>query len=222
MKNVSLLIILVGLLSCTAQKKTPKQVKEDKVQIAIAKVDYLFRSKPRKYVLEQAATLYVNNNNSLFVTAKGAETMVVVEGELGPDGYMQDEIGDLIYKDFSANSLKIREKIWGKPFISQENIPALAWEINTETKKIGSFDCQLAKTNFRGRQYMAWFCKDIPFSDGPWKFSGLPGLILEIYDSKMDYQFIIKSIEMPTKEETTFEFSNNGEELSFEIGRAHV
>lgn len=46
-----------------------------------------------------------------------------------------------------------------------------------------------ATTVFRGRTYEAWFTPDIPVSDGPWKFSGLPGLILEVHDSKNHYVF---------------------------------
>ena len=58
------------------------------------------------------------------------------------------------------------------------------WKITNKTKKIGNFLCYKATTNFRGRKYTAWFTKQVPVSFGPWKFNGLPGLILEITDSK--------------------------------------
>jgi GLPGLI family protein len=56
------------------------------------------------------------------------------------------------------------------------------WELHDETKSIANFLCQKATTHFRGRIYTAWFAQDIPVKFGPWKFHGLPGLILEVYD----------------------------------------
>lgn len=57
------------------------------------------------------------------------------------------------------------------------------WKIDKETKKIGQFTAQKATVNFRGRDYIAWFTSEIPVPFGPWKFKGLPGLILEVYDT---------------------------------------
>ena len=59
---------------------------------------------------------------------------------------------------------------------------------------IGPYKCKKATTNFRGRDYIAWFSEDIPINDGPFKFNGLPGLIVEIYDTEAKYSWIIKSI----------------------------
>jgi hypothetical protein len=55
--------------------------------------------------------------------------------------------------------------------------------------------CQKATCIFRGRNYEAWFAQGINVSEGPWKFNGLPGLILKITDSKQDYSFEAISIE---------------------------
>lgn len=54
-----------------------------------------------------------------------------------------------------------------------------------------------ATCTFRGREYTAWFCVDIPISNGPWKFGGLPGLILKVYDK--DHLFVFESIEIEKK-----------------------
>ena len=42
---------------------------------------------------------------------------------------------------------------------------------------------------FGGRIWTAWFAPEIKTSDGPYKFLGLPGLILKLEDDKGDYRF---------------------------------
>lgn len=50
-------------------------------------------------------------------------------------------------------------------------------------------NCRKATGYFRGRNYIAWFCSDIPIPYGPWKLGGLPGLIIKAYDSKGEISF---------------------------------
>ncbi len=70
----------------------------------------------------------------------------------------------------------------GDVLIVKENKFAWKWNLHNETKKIGNFRCQKATITFRGRHYTAWFTNEIPVRYGPWKFQGLSGLILEVYD----------------------------------------
>ena len=65
-------------------------------------------------------------------------------------------------------------------------------------KEIGDFKCFKASCNFRGRDYTAWFTLEIPLPYGPWKLQGLPGLILEAYDTDKEIYFYFKSIEYPS------------------------
>ena len=48
--------------------------------------------------------------------------------------------------------------------------------------------CHLATCEFRGRKWQAWY-SDIPYSLGPWKLNGLPGLILEARSLDKDHVF---------------------------------
>ncbi len=66
------------------------------------------------------------------------------------------------------------------------------WEILSEKKKYANFDVQKATTKFGGRTWTAWFTSDIPLNYGPYKFYGLPGLILEISDDKENYIFAFR------------------------------
>ncbi len=56
------------------------------------------------------------------------------------------------------------------------------WKILAEKQKIGEYDTQKATTTYGGREWIAWFSTAIPFQDGPYKFYGLPGLIVKLED----------------------------------------
>jgi len=74
-------------------------------------------------------------------------------------------------------------------FYYVQNKNLFNWKIEEETKLIKEYKAQKATTSFAGRNYVAWFAPEIPISDGPYKFNGLPGLILEIYDTEKDWNF---------------------------------
>jgi len=85
------------------------------------------------------------------------------------------------------------------PCLTVEPSNPMKWEITGEKKTIDAFEAIKARTNFRGRSYTAWFTTDIPIDIGPWKFHGLPGLILEVYDDEKGVQFYMSSVEIPAK-----------------------
>jgi GLPGLI family protein len=102
-----------------------------------------------------------------------------------PSGAGTDEI----YRNLLTGNIKVKERVDGTIFCYEENKPELNWTIHNNRKVIANYSCQNATVVFRGRHYEAWFTKEIPISAGPYKFGGLPGLILEIQDSKQNYTF---------------------------------
>ena len=48
---------------------------------------------------------------------------------------------------------------------------------------------------FRGRDYIAWYTEEIPYPYGPYKFSGLPGLITCIYDTQREHIYTLVGFE---------------------------
>lgn len=74
-------------------------------------------------------------------------------------------------------------------YLIEEPFPELKWKISKDTSSIAGLSCQKASTHFKGRDYIAWFCPDLPFQSGPWKLNGLPGLIVEAYDTKKEVRF---------------------------------
>jgi len=76
-----------------------------------------------------------------------------------------------------------------------EPLPRMSWTVSEETKEILGYSCQKAETNFRGRHWKVWFASEIPVDCALWKFSGLPGLILEASSADDFYVFTAVSIE---------------------------
>ena len=107
-----------------------------------------------------------------------------------------------ILKNYPIKEIKFKNNIGFDVYTYMET-PNFNWKILTEKEKIGSYDTQKATTEYGGRKWTAWFTTDIPFPDGPYKFSGLPGLIVKIEDSDKNYSWVLngnKTIsEMPDK-----------------------
>ena len=87
------------------------------------------------------------------------------------------------------NKILVRELIGvDGTFTYTEDKPDFGWQIDfSQTKEVAGYHCHSAKGSYAGRDYQAWFTTDIPISNGPWLFCGLPGLILEV--SSLDEEF---------------------------------
>ncbi|MES2004991.1 MAG: GLPGLI family protein [Bacteroidota bacterium] len=99
------------------------------------------------------------------------------------------------YKRVEEGKLSLISFAGGKVFSIDEAIPTINWTITQDTKDIGGMSCQKATAMFRGRDYEAWFCSQLPYSNGPWKLGGLPGLIMEAYDTKKEVMFTFTAFE---------------------------
>ena len=84
-----------------------------------------------------------------------------------------------------------------KKFRYEENLNLFHWKLIDDTATMSGYKVQKATCNFGGRSWVAWFTPDIPYRDGPYKFNGLPGLIVKIYDSRDQYVFDLKSFAKP-------------------------
>ena len=113
-----------------------------------------------------------------------------------------------IYKKLDQNTLIFAEKIVKTKYLYKEALNQINWEILPETKTLHDYKLQKATCNFAGRKYTAWFAPEIPIPDGPYKFNGLPGLIMEITDQKDHYSFelvSLKTLKTPVNHEFEIE-----------------
>ena len=76
--------------------------------------------------------------------------------------------------------------------------PTFDWVLENETKMIDGVLCRKATINYRGRNWIFWYTPDIPVSYGPWKFYGLPGLVVLAEEETKNFWFRLYKIENDT------------------------
>ncbi len=97
---------------------------------------------------------------------------------------------EYLYKNYPEGRITTRIPIRRKNnYLFEEEYGPQQWNIQDSTKTVMGYECRLATCHFRGRDYQAWFTRELPIPEGPWKFNGLPGLILEVYDTGKHYHF---------------------------------
>ena len=141
-----------------------------------------------KLLLEGGKSIYYQQNQEIDRASSDNEI-------LEPDV----KITPFIIKDYKSKKIVYNQSIVTKIFFIEENLPLQKWNLIDESKKINNFICKKATTTFRGRNYIAWYTEDIPIIGGPWKFDGLPGLILEVKSDDDAYK--IKAISIKNTNE---------------------
>jgi GLPGLI family protein len=111
---------------------------------------------------------------------------------------------DAYYKNIKQNRFANKTEIMGKPFLVKDKLPKYEWELSSETKNIGKYTCykatfskeveniNMSMINGESKETKtkeiitttAWYTTQVPISNGPADYQGLPGLILEINDGK--------------------------------------
>lgn len=196
-------------------------------------VKYNFRYSPdslnQSYKLTEEMVLRTNDKGFVFMTnnafssdtIKDDITTLITEGKLSAR--------DLILKNNEINKFRIyfekdsaryyfKTQVNGLSFNFKDEVPEIKWELINETKKINEFDVKKATTNLFGRNWIAWYAEDIKVPYGPYKFNGLPGLILELNDDKNYFHYEAISVVKDTTTYPIYEKYNeiNSKRIEFE------
>ena len=151
------------------------------------------------------AILIFDKNNSLYITRKDSlenghllkqKKFDRGDGTSSSITVVTNSEGFLYYFDLKSKTLYSRDL--GFDYVKDTSI-TIQWKLTNERKEIGIYTVHKATAAFRGRNYTAWFTTQIPLPYGPWKLSGLPGLILEAYDTNKEIYWYFKNVEYPTK-----------------------
>ena len=119
-------------------------------------------------------------------------------------GENTDNWSELVYSDYFIKGNTLTEWACMPLYAEKDNgryteqWPLMKWTLTSETLTILGHRCQKATCHFRGRDFVAWFAADVPIKGGPWKFGGLPGCILKVYDTQHLYEWEAVAIERGT------------------------
>lgn len=116
----------------------------------------------------------------------------------------QEKWSELVYSDYFVRGNQLTEYACMPLLLERNNgqytepWPLMKWTLGKQHQTILGHDCQNATCHFRGRDFEAWFATDVPIKGGPWKFGGLPGCILKVYDKDKIYVWEAVAIERGT------------------------
>jgi len=150
--------------------------------------------------------LYIGKNSSAYKSYDNVleqaefKKQVQVAMASSPDGRInvnrnKKGSGAEYYEFPNEKKLARKEPLVMETYLINDAMPAIDWKISSDTATYGGLHCQKAVGHFKGRDYTAWFCPDMPLHVGPWKLNGLPGVIVEAYDAKKDVQFMFDGVE---------------------------
>lgn len=136
------------------------------------------RAKERQ-MFDAAATAYVQNRD------RSAMDGVVYHSRL------------YVTKDFGKSVSTVYDEAgMGECGYYEEPFSEIEWNIvEDSTKTILDYQCIIATTDYHGRKWTVWFTPEIPMQDGPWKFCGLPGLVMEASEPSGQHSFTANGIE---------------------------
>ena len=121
-----------------------------------------------------------------------------------------------IVKEYPENQMIFRDSFGQSYLYFTKDLERFEWKLIEEQKEILGYSCRKATTKFAGREYVAWYTTDISVPDGPYKFQGLPGLILSVYDNNKQFQFTVSSIKNSSVFCNTEEYSRKFTPITFE------
>lgn len=148
----------------------------------------LYERRPENdHPMEDLLLLQVGRNVSKCYSYKTWQTDSLVrvtppEQVLANLGSFHGGVQDIFFRDAAAGRLTHTDQIGMDHLLYTEPLPAIDWELTDGERTIIGYACRRARCTFRGRSYEAWYAPEIAVSCGPWKFGGLPGLILAIRD----------------------------------------
>lgn len=151
--------------------------------------------------MTQYSSFFVSENNAYIRKwQKDNPNKSYYPGSAKLKGRMKDYWSEYQYSQIYVRDRQLTDwAVMPSPEFTQyrytEPWPLMQWTLESEKQTICGYQCQRATCHWRGRDYEAWFTSAIPMKSGPWKFGGLPGLIMKIYDTKHLYTWEAVSVE---------------------------
>jgi GLPGLI family protein len=120
-------------------------------------------------------TRFLSDSTNRAQVISGASIAEILSAGMGKN---RGNICYEVFKEYPNQKSTCVEELLFEKFYYEENLESPKWQLRSDTATILGYACKKAVCSFRCRNYVAWYAPEIPSSEGPWKFTGLPGLIL--------------------------------------------
>lgn len=168
---------------------------------AIAGIHYVLKhmtdsTKPTVFRTENMVQ-YIGQRMNVFMSLdKIKRDSVLMSGNYQPDPArpIKPVITTEIVNDKASSQLVVKEYLF-KNYYYAMPYPDIRWTITKEKKQVGGYSCTKAEGYYKGRTYHAWFTTDTKLQSGLWRLTGLPGVVLEAYDTRRQVIFEFVKIE---------------------------
>jgi len=205
-------ILLVMITTLTAFAQKPDSVLARVRYTYADKTDTIyFKGKERKenmlLFLGKNTSLYASYDKILHEISEEQKFWNMIEsgGGKGKSVFIVDDKNSkwmtntsyqFVVKD---NKFYTREIFAYISYLLEEPTPVIDWKLSKDTISFSGLKCQKATATFEGKNWIAWYAPSLPFQSGPWKLNGLPGLIVEAYDTNKEINFQFAGIENAKK-----------------------
>ena len=203
------LLLAGSLLALSAHAQTVPPLPADQVRLeAIYRLTYrtdstapATRSDVMRLQIGSKASRFesmnaVRGDSAMEAAFKTAQSQAVTNGSTGiisigkvDANAFRTSFREVIFKIPAAKQLVFRDRIGLGKFAYAEPLGQLTWAVSPTTATIAGYTCQRATTTYAGRHWEAWFTREIPVPEGPYKFYGLPGLIVKLADIGANYTY---------------------------------
>ncbi len=200
MKHTTLLLLILISLTARAQQ-TEGVVSYERVSYwskVYARLSYL--SQEEKDRIQNTWKNDDSNKQKMKLTFTADQSQYTYgeeqgQSENGDYSWRQDDY--IINRDFAKEHTTDIIEMLGKTYIVDDSLRVPVWKIGDQIKDVAGHVCMKATTydSVRSQQIMAWFAQDIPVSAGPERYTGLPGLILELDINNGDVVIEAKKVE---------------------------
>ncbi len=184
---------------------------------------------PEKAIQENISLL-IKGNKSLFKSTKKAIRDSVAMS-IGKKSFENPINGKVMLDMRDVPNVNFKSEVFlddGKQTVYKELLrnkfaypleDQIVWKIEGETKTIATYLCKKATGTYKNRNYIAWFSEKVAIPDGPYVFKGLPGLIMEVYDTKNYVNFSLVSFKKVIKPIVLIKDAINTDYLTFNKAR---
>lgn len=170
-----------------------------------------------KKSMQKEYELRFNQTESLY---KKIETLNKDDGSQGLEviGLGSGTEGGL-YKNIKDLTLIENRDLFGKLFLVSDKLEKHDWQLKGESRQIGDYLCYKATyttdhNKKNATTITAWYTPQIPVSNGPASYWGLPGLILEVDNGRLS--MICSKITLNPKEDIKIETPSKGKKIENE------